>query len=1390
MNNTFEFLNGLRTRGIKVTALNGQLKVNAPQGVMTPDLKKELTEKKQDILGFLELANRKTTKRTPIVSITREEDLPVSFAQERLWFLEKFNPGQPTYNIPLGLLAKGPLNMAALATSVNDLILRHETLRTTFVEIEGKLVTVAQEDVTIAIEDLSNVNGEDAAIHEFVHRLFDFNVAPLMRVGILSRSENETLLLFSVHHMIADGWSIGILLKDLFTIYEAHITESVDPPPDLPIQFADFAYWQRTEMSDANLAGSLNFWSEHLAGAPPLLDLPTDFPRSLRASSIGNSIEFMLPVALADGLRNLSRRSGTTLYMTLLAAFQTLLFRYSRQEDIVIGSPIANRDLAEVESVVGFFTNTLAMRAQIEPEMSFESLLAQVRESTLNVMEHQHIPFDQVVETLNPERNQSYNPVYQVLFALQNTDFDIPQLPNLSLEIVWLGTDTAKMDMFLEMRENDDATIAARLEYNVSLFKLKTISQMRDHFVTLLHEVTANPKTAVDRINLLSTQERIQLIQTWNQTASASLPYALIHKYFEHQVAKSPENIAIEIDNVTLTYAELNQKANQLAHYLQSRGAQPDMLIGIFLPRSIDMIVAVLGILKAGSAYLPLDPIYPTERRAYMLNNAQAPFVLTHQTMLSELSDGDAEPICLDSQWETIAQFPEDNPSSDVTSENLLYVIYTSGSTGKPKGVALPHRAIANLINWQLKETVLSDGARTAQFTSLSFDVSCQEIFTTFCTGGTLVMVTELLRKDMTQLAHFLNDQRVERLYLPFIALQQLAEIFDKERIVPTQLREIITAGEQLQITDALRRFFKKQPSATLINQYGPSESHVVTAYTLVGSSNDWVTLPPIGKPIDNTQIYLLDKYCEPVPVGIVGELYIGGVNVAQGYINRPEITAERFIPNPFPTDLSWPGGENLLYRTGDLARYLPDGNIQYLGRADSQVKLRGYRIELGEIESVLASHPSVQEAVAVVREDTPGDKRIVAYLVTTSDLVAEDVRQYIHPNLPDYMLPATFMFLDKMPLTPSGKVTRRALPEPEYNRDQSKSVYMAPRNELEEQMIDLWQQVLKVNPIGIHDNFFEIGGHSLMALRLFSQMEEITGRKMPLSTLFEAPTIAELATLMSNNNVQNREWSVLVPIQPKGGKPPFFYVAPFSISVVQLNDIGSQFKERPFYGIQPLGLGENEDVHATIEEMAAYNIKAMQSIQPQGPYYLGGHCAGAWIAYEMALQLEQQGNRVGYLILVDSPSPDYEEPGRGSVSYVVSRMSYYMGDRRLLAALGWKLKLQAEKWLLYRHGSPQSQRIQEVRDIHDNAFHQYEVRKGYKGPMTIVRSSENINLKPTEEWYKNWTYLTPQEAEIVDIHSTHAMLIFNPQAETLAKYMISGIEQASTQPMLNGVGA
>lgn len=1410
MNSTLEFLNQLRSQDIQISVADGQIKINAPQGVLTPELKYELKNRKSDIMAYFEKANRLVDQQEPIVAVPRVGNLPVSFAQERLWFLEKLNPGEAAYHIPFALVVTGKLDIDALQQSTQALINRHETLRTTFREVDGQPVSVVHTPMQIRIEHLDTAVTEDEAIRTFIHHPFDLSRGPLFRLGVYQRAEEEHVLVFNIHHMIVDGWSLGIIVQELFTLYACQRTGTAPTLPPLPLQFIDFAHWQRRYIANKTVENSVHFWREQLAGAPAFLDLPTDYPRPHYYTTAGDTVAFTLPPELAQDIKALSHQTQTTLYMLLLAAFQALLYRYSQQEDLVIGSPVANRAQTEVEKMIGFFTNTLALRAQFTASTSFASLLTQVRTTTLQALAHQAVPFDKVVETLQPERNPAHNPIYQVLFALQNNTFELPNIPGLTVTYKNVNTATSKLDLFLEMWEEDDQ-IAARLEYNTALFSRATIVRMSKHFQTLLAGMVAAPDTAVSRINLVTNTERAYLLKTWNQTETDPLPYPLIHKRFETCVRQHPQAAALEMGDEIITYEQLNQRANQLAHYLQEQGIGPDALVGIFLPRSVDVIVAVLGVLKAGGAYLPLDPIYPHSRRAYMLGNANAQLVLTHQTMQNELGSDTVASICLDTQWPIIAQFPDTNPVSSVTAENLIYVIYTSGSTGKPKGVALPHRAIANLINWQLQHTILPEGARTIQFTSLSFDVSCQEIFTALCAGDTLVLITDSLRRDMVALANFLHHQEIARLYLPFIALQQLAAICSQKNIVPIHLREIITAGEQPQLTDTLRHLFRKLPDAILVNQYGPTESHVVTAHTVTDFTDAAALLPPIGKPIDNTQIYLLDAHLEPVPVGIIGELYIGGTNVAQGYINQPEITATRFIPNPF-ADLHTfdTAGRQIadqrLYRTGDLARYLPDGTIQYLGRGDNQVKLRGYRIELSEVEMVLASHSAIRETAVIVREDTPGDKRLVAYVTTTTKTAVSELRQYLQPRLPEYMLPSAFVFLDKMPLTPSGKVNRRALPEPEYGQRQQGAEITAPRTELETQLVALWQQVLKVKEVGIHDNFFELGGHSLLALRLFFQIDQKFGVNLPLITLFKGGTIEHLAAEIRRQQGK-AAWSVAEIMQPVGDKPPFFCIHGITGDLLWFRELAQLMApERPFVGLRSRGLDGVQAPLPTIEAMAACYINEIRQIQPEGPYYLGGASFGGTVVLEVGQQLKQQGQEVALLVMFDHVPYNEtldEDRTRPKFIDILKNLPYWaesfvkLGPERMFARLQRQIRVRIHS-LQWKRSHDRSLSLQEITaaDLLDYGAELPEHRRTlietnfcamnayfpqpYDGPVLVFRAKARP-LLGSRDPVVGWQALADGKLLAQTVPGSHEGMFQSPNVHVLANYLHMYLEEAET---------
>jgi len=801
--------------------------------------------------------------------------------------------------------------------------------------------------------------------------------------------------------------------------------------------------------------------------------------------------------------------------------------------------------------VVGYFVNPVVLRANLAGDPTFAAFLERMHQTVLTAFEHGDYPFPLLVERLQPTRDPSRSsPLFQVVFSWQKTtrlvvsqnmtSFALGEagrrleLGELLLESLALEQRVAPFDLLLLMAEAGGELVAA-VEYNTDLFDAATIQRLLGHFQTLLEGIVADPDQRISTLPLLTEAERRQLLVEWNDTTTYYPKDRCVHQWFESQIERMLDAVAVAFEGEHLTYRELNRRANQLAHRLRKLGVGPEVLVGICMERSLEMVIGVLGILKAGGAYLPLDPAYPQERLAFMLEDAGVPVLLTQSHLLERLEVkrktqnvkrstqqyAIRNTLCLDADWETIAQESAENPTSGVTAENLAYVIYTSGSTGTPKGVAMRHRPLYNLLSWQLRNWTLPNGARTLQFAPLSFDVSFQEIFSTWCSGGTLVLISEEMRRDVARLLRFLTDEKIERLFLPFVALQYLAEATDGQAVSPTTLSEVITAGEQLQITRSIASLFGTLEGCTLHNQYGPSESHVVTAFTLTGSPSDWSALPPIGRPIDNTQIHLLDKHLQLVPIGVPGELYIGGDSLARGYLHRPGLTAERFLPDPFSEE---PGAR--LYKTGDLARYLPDGNIEFLGRADHQVKIRGFRVELGEIEAVLGGHPALREVVVLAREDGSGSKRLVAYVIPAQKPVptVSELRNFLREKLPEYMVPSAFVMLETLPLTPSGKVDRRALPTPDGARPELEGAFVAPRTPVEKELAGIWTQVLDVERVSIYDNFFDLGGHSLLATQVISRVRTTYQVDLPLRRLFEMPTVAGLAALIAQSLAEQED--------------------------------------------------------------------------------------------------------------------------------------------------------------------------------------------------------------------------------------------------------------------------
>jgi amino acid adenylation domain-containing protein len=1289
-----------------------------------------------------------------IAPLPRNQDLPLSFAQARLWFLNQLEGDSATYNIAESLCLTGHLNLAALNMALQKIVKRHEALRTNFKIVNGSPVQVIAHDtpISISVIDLQHLPQQECMTHvrqwatQEAQRPFDLSNEPLLRVHLLQLGQQEHVLLVVMHHIISDGWSMGVFVQELSALYQALRANKASNLPVLPIQYADFAHWHRQWLTGEVLQTQLNYWKQQLAGAPPLLELPTDRPRPPVQTFAGSTVEFQLDSRLTQKLKTLSQQSGATLFMTLLAAFAILLSRYSGCEDIVVGSPIAHRNRSEIESVIGLFVNTLVLRTQVQGNPTFGELLQRVRQMALAAYAHQDLPFEKLVEELQPQRCLSYAPLFQVMFVLQNTPTQTLELPGLSITPLQLEDITAKFDLTLAMEERELGLVGS-WEYNTDLFDATTIAQMAGHFQTLLESIVANPEQRVSLLPLLSTTEKHQLLVEWNDTQMEYPQNKCIHQLFVEQVERTPDAIAVVFENQQLTYRDLNARANQLAHHLQALGIGPEVLVGICVDRSIEMLVGVLGTLKAGGAYVPLDPAYPQDRLSFMLSDSQVPVLLTQEKLTALLPEYKARIVCLDTDWGIISQESEIHPISTVQASNLAYVIYTSGSTGKPKGVLVNHEGLCNLALAQIRAFDVQTNSRVLQFASFSFDASISEIVMTLCAGAKLYLGTKDSLRPGADLMQLLHTQRITHATLPpsVLAAMPTSDLPD--------LQTIIVAGEAcppdlMTQWSSGRRFF---------NAYGPTESTVCATMNLCTDGNH---KPPIGRPIANTQVYILDGDRQPVPIGVAGELHIGGVGLARGYLNRPELTLQKFIPNPF----SQKEGARL-YKTGDLARYLPNGNIEFLGRIDHQVKLRGFRIELGEIEAVLAQHPSVQEAVVIVRVDQPGNKRLVAYVILNqgSSLVTSELRSFLKAKLPEYMMPSAFVVLEKMPRTPNGKLDRNALPTPDIELSVSAS-FVPPRDTLELQLAHIWEEVLDVYPIGMRDNFFDLGGHSLLAISLMTRIQQQFGKNLSLTTLFQGGTIEHLATIL-RSSTNSPPWSTLIALKSGGCKQPFFCVHPGVGTVLAYVDLARHLPpDQPFYGLESLGLNEERKPYTQVEDMATHYTKAMLAVQPQGPYLLGGWSFGGLVAFEMARQLQAQGQQVSFLGLFDtSPMAVEELQEQDDADYWED---VFAGDDSSILGIPSELDCN------------QRQQLIEVFKSHIQAAHSYKPQP-YAGKVTLFLSSEEEVAVDSENSTGGWGKLANKGVEIHRVPGNHYTMMSKPHVQVLAEQLQVCLEES-----------
>ncbi|NEQ74589.1 MAG: amino acid adenylation domain-containing protein [Okeania sp. SIO2C9] len=1323
----------------------------------------------------------------------------------------------------------GDINIPALEESLTELIRRHEILRTTYRFLTANFAPLPPQlgggielnspnyggfrglsenscngqpcqeiqppsAFTLPIVDLrewSETKRETEAVRIATEQLrqgFDFTRSPLLRATLIQLTSDNYRLYFAIHHSFIDGESFIKIVQELEIIYTAFSQGLPSPLPELTIQYADFAVWQRQRLQGEILSNQLTYWQKQLENLPQL-KLPTDRPRTPQTTFSGSFLRHRLPFDLIEKLQTLSRKENVTLFVTLATAIKVLLYRYSNQEDIVLGTVIDQRDQPELDGIIGNFLNTLVLRSDLSGNPSFCELLKRVQNVCFSAYSHQDVPFQKVVEALHPDYQVNKNPLFQVAFTI---DPPLVTEDKLGWKAFYFEVDpkTSKFDITFYLLQEESEGMVLLTEYNTDLFDAATIKRMSGHLNTLLEGIVINPNQSISELPLLTESERHQLLVEWNNTTVDYPQDKCIHQLFEEQVERTPDAVAVVFEDRQLTYHELNCQANQLAHYLQTLGVAPEVLVGICVERSVEMVVGLLGILKAGGAYVPLDPNYPTERIAYMLEDSSVPVLLTQSKWVEKLPSSVGKLILLDSDWDVIASLGQDNPVNQTKPDHLVYVIYTSGSTGKPKGVAVTHLGINRLVN-NTNYINLASSDRVAQTSNASFDAATFEIWGALLHGAQLIGVPQQIALEAEKFVALLRKYQVSVLFLTTALFNQLAALVPEAF---KSLRYLLFGAETVDPT-SVKKVLEHGAPEKLLHVYGPAENTTFSSWYLVENVRQGATTIPIGRPISNTQVYILDKQLQPVPIGIQGELHIGGDGLARGYLNRRELTEEKFIPNPFDKS-KLNNQKSKLYKTGDLARYLPDGNIEYLGRIDHQVKIRGFRIELGEIEAVLAQHSQVREAVVIAREDIPGDKRLVAYLTTNEEKTTiDDLRSFLKTKLPEYMIPAAFVLLESIPLTPNGKVNRRGLPIPDASSLVRESSFIAPRDSLELQLTQIWSEILGVFPIGVRDNFFDLGGYSLLAVRLMADIEKQFGKNLSLAALFQGATVEQLAILL-RQKTDTQSWSPLVAIQPQGKHPPFFCMPGSGGNVVYFHQLARHLgNDQPFYALQPPSLDGISEPFGRVEEVAAYYLQAIQTLQPSGPYFLGGHSFGVLVAFEMAQQLQKQGETVALLALLDLPTRLPGSPPKQldwddtrwltNIAHIIEVLSaknlgiFYEALKPLTpeAQLNYlKQQMESVNLLPYNSGIERVRGIVQTIKADELAFMSYLPQGGYQGRITLFRTSEvyqdelgMLGEIPTDPTW-GWNQYSCKPVEVKVVPGNHTTMLGEPHVMVLAE--------------------
>lgn len=1324
--------------------------------------------------------------QAPVIErVERGIGLPLSFAQQRLWFFNQMNPESCIYNILTAIKLEGKLNVQSLEGSLNEIVERHEILRTTFEMLDGNPVQAISPRTSFNVDNVflhrtsSSENSDELneVIAKEARHVFNLTTGPLLRATLVVLNQQENVLLLNMHHIISDGWSLGVLTDELVTLYNAFTAGQQSPLPELGIQYADYAVWQRNWLQGGSLQPQILYWKNQLHDASPVLDLPTDRPRPAVQSHLGAYHTFFISKDGTQGLKGLSQRQGCTLFMTLLALFDVLLYRYSRQDDILIGTAIANRNRVEIEKLIGFFVNTVVMRARVQSGDSFLSLLKQQREVALGAYVNQDLPFEKLVEEIQPERNLSHTPLFQVLLVLQNAAAEELRLPGLSVKSLDRQTQTSAFDMTMIVIEKAEG-LSCRVEYNADLFDEATIVRMGGHFRRLAEEAVSQPDLRVIEMGMLREEERNQLLYEFNRTEREYPRRSSIQEIFRRQAMRLSEKVALSEGDRQLTYGELDRAANRLASYLVDRGVEVETFVGLCMERSIEMIIAMLGVLRAGGAYVPLDPTYPRQRLEFMLEDAK-PNVIICQEHLLEVVPGDKARIKkFEEMWEEASRYEGGEIPVEIDAECLAYVMYTSGSTGKPKGVSIPHRAVLWLVN-SMDEVRVNERSIVGHGSNTAFDAATFEIWMALLLGGQVEVIRKQTLIDGAALKEYVEERAIEVLYLTAALFAQVAS---QEPGAFSKLGCVLYGGEAVDPRWA-REVLKAGGPDRLLHLMGTTETTVFSSWHVVKEVRADAKRLSMGAAMPNVKYYVLDEEMEPVAIGVGGELFLGGDGEGRGYLNRPDLTAERFIPNPYCEE---PGKR--MYATGDIIRMDERGAIEFVTRKDQQVKMRGYRIELGEIEAEVRKQEGVRESVVILHEGEQAGKRLVCYVVEKQrgTVNKKAMKAGLRKSLPDYMVPAIYEVIEEIPLTANGKVDKVKLPRVEPGHRSSQEDLIGPRDNIELQLIQIWEKILGASYIAVTDNFFDLGGHSLSALGLKYEIQTTFKYELSLNSLFQSPTIEHIAQLIRSSERTSRS-SPLVALRSTGSRPPFYCVHPSGGSVLCYLDLARSLgADQPFYGLQSPGLEGEGDGYTSIEDMAAHYIQEIRTLQPEGPYFLGGWSLGGVVAFEMAHQLKGLGKQVALLALIDSYTPRNDHD-IGRLEKDSELIGMFLRDFR--GRLGKEttesyddLKGKDIDWLLEYllseakllgvlppdAGIEQVTRLLDVFKANMKALKTYRP-KAYFDRITLFRAETSSRTLVTDNT-SGWGELTDTPIEVHLIPGNHYSMVVRPNVRVLAE--------------------